>query len=420
MASETRGTPPERHDPYAPLREPNFRRYLIGNMCASAGKVMLATAIGWDIYERTGSALALGWVGLVLFIPVVFFAIPAGQLADRIDRRKIVMTGLCVVVLTSLGMAAVSHYQAPVAAYYVLLFLMGSAQSFYGPARSALLPSLVSPANLSGAISWSTGAFQLAFLTGPAIAGALIAQFHGATVVYLVDTAAALIYLVALSGITYTQPPREAHAPGLADALAGLKFVWTTQLILAAITLDMLAVLFGGAVALLPIFAKDILKVGPQGLGWLLAAPAVGAFLMGLVLAHRPPIRRSGPILLLTVAGFGLATVGFALSRNIAVAWAMLFLTGVFDLVSMVIRSNLVQHLTPEAMRGRVQAVHGLFVGTSNELGGFESGLTASWWGPVRAVVVGGVGTMAVVAIAAWKWPELRALGEVKSPEAEG
>lgn len=414
MAAET---PPDRHDPYAPLREPNFRRYLIGNTAANLGQVMLATAIGWDLYERTGSALALGWVGLVLFIPVVCFAIPAGQLADRLDRRKIVMAALALVLVAALGIAAVSAADAPVGYYYAFLFLAGTAQAFYGPARSALLPSLVPPGLLSGAISWSTGAFQLAFLLGPALAGFLIAHFQGATVVYLADGAAALVYLAALLGIRYTPPEREPKAPGLSEALAGLKFVAGTELILAAITLDMLAVLFGGAVALLPIFAKDILAVGPQGLGWLLAAPAVGAFLMGLVLTHRPPIRRNGPVLLATVAGFGLATIGFGLSRHVGLAWVMLCLTGAFDMVSMVIRSNLVQHLTPEAMRGRVQAVHGLFVGTSNELGGFESGLTASWWGPVRAVVVGGTLTVAVVAFAAWRWPSLRRLGEVHPHE---
>lgn len=406
------------HDPYAPWREPAFARYMIGKTCALIGQSMVVTAIGWELYERTHDALALGWVGLVLFVPVVVLSLPAGQVVDRHDRRLVLCMALALFAACAVGLAAVSSVQGPIWAYYVLLFGAGVAQAFYSPAASALLPGLVSNANLTGAISWSSGASQFAYLLGPALAGLLIATVHLAWPVFLIDAAGGLIYLILLLTIHYRPPVRERETPGWDEVLAGLRFVWRTELILAGITLDMFAVLFGGAVALLPIFAKDILHVGPAGLGWLMTAPSVGAFLMGLIVAHLPPIRRNGPVLLAVVAGFGLATIGFGLAPNFYVAWVMLFLTGAFDMVSMIIRSNLVQHLTPDAMRGRVQAVHHIFIGTSNELGGFESGLTASWWGPVRSVLFGGVGTLAVVAIAAWRWPTLRRLGTIETPPA--
>lgn len=406
------------HDPYAPWRESAFARYMIGKTLAMIGQSMVVTAIGWELYERTHDALALGWVGLVLFVPVVVLSLPAGQFVDRHDRRLILCGALALFAACAVGLSAVTQVQGPLWAIYALLFGAGVAQAFYSPASGALLPGLVSPANLTGAISWSTGASQFAYLLGPAAAGFLIASTGAAWPIFLIDAAGALIYLVLLLTIHYVPPARERETPGWDEILAGLRFVWKTELILAGITLDMVAVLLGGAVALLPIFAKDLLHVGPTGLGWLMTAPSVGAFLTGLLVAHLPPFRRNGPILLAMVAGFGLATIGFGLARDFYLAWIMLFLTGAFDMVSMVIRSNLVQHLTPDAMRGRVQAVHHIFIGTSNELGGFESGLTASWWGPVRSVVFGGVGTLAVVAIAAWRWPTLRQLGRIEAPEA--
>lgn len=404
------------HDPYAPWRESNFSRYLIGKTIAMVGQSMVVTAIGWELYERTGNALALGWVGLVLFVPVVLLGLPAGQWVDRGDRRLLLCGALALFALCSVGLAGVTWLKGPLWVYYALLFAAGVAQALYSPASSALLPGLVSAENLTGAISWSTGASQLAYLLGPAAAGWLIAATHSATTVFLADAAATSVYLAALLTMRYTPSPRDEAPVSMDEFLAGLRFVWNTELILAGITLDMVAVLLGGAVALLPIFAKDLLHVGPTGLGYLTTAPSVGAFLMGLVVAHVPPFRRNGPVLLAMVAGFGAATIGFGLAPNIWVAWAMLFLTGAFDMVSMVIRSNLVQHLTPDAMRGRVGAVHSIFIGTSNELGGFESGLTASWWGPVRSVVFGGIGTLAVVAFATARWPGLRSLGVIESP----
>lgn len=407
------------HDPYAPIRVPAFTRFLIGHTCALMGQAMIATAIGWDLYERTGSALALGWVGLVLFVPVALFALPAGQLADRYDRRLIVMAASTVMATSSLGLAWVALTNGPLWIYYAMLFAAGTGYAFLSPAKSALLPALVPADMLGQAITWSTGVGQFAFLAGPAIAGAVIGLTHGAITVYLLDALAASGFVLSLFGLRVT--PREVavnQAAGWSELLAGLRFVRDSELLLAAITLDMVAVLLGGAVALLPIFAKDVLGVGPEGLGWLSTAQSVGAFLMGIALTHLPPIRRNGPVLLWMIAGFGVASVGFGLATHLIVAWVMLFFAGAFDMVSMVIRSHMVQTLTPDAMRGRVAAVHSVFVGTSNELGGFESGVTAAWFGPVRSVVFGGLGTLLVVGLVAWRLPGLRRLGELKVPEA--
>lgn len=398
---------------YAPLKHPGVLRYLVGNASAHLGQIMLGVAIGWEVYERTGSAMALGYVGLAQFIPVLLLALPAGQLADRIDRRLITMLALTGWIAASLGLALLSYFDGPLIGVYLCLLLEGTAQAFRGPAAAAILPNLVPPEDLSQAVTWNTSIVQFSLLLGPALAGLLIAWTQDALPIYLLDALLAFAFLVALWGIRPIRPPASAHAPGWGELLEGLRFVRQTPLLLAAITLDMVAVLLGGAVALLPVFAKDILEIGPQGLGWLMAAPSLGAFVMGLALTHLPPIRNNGPTLLAVVAGFGVATIGFALSATPALSWAMLFLVGAFDMVSMVIRSTMLQHFTPDRMRGRVSAIHSVFVGTSNELGAYESGLTAAWWGPVRAVVVGGIGTLAMVAFAASRWPQLRRLKQL-------
>ncbi|HEY9721402.1 MAG TPA: MFS transporter [Oscillatoriaceae cyanobacterium] len=404
-------------DSYALFRQAHFLRYWIGNTSANFGMAMLTTAIGWDLYDRTHSALALGWVGLVQFVPVVLLALLAGHAVDVFDRRRIVLVSFGLLVLCSAGFAANAALSGPLAVYYVLLFLMGTAQAFYSPARSALLPGIVPMDALPSAINWTTSGSQLAYMAGPAIAGLLIAQTHAATTVYVVSAVLSFVFVLMLLGVP-SPPPRPRSAPSWGDVIAGLHFVWREPLMLAAITLDMFAVLLGGAVALLPVFAKDIFHAGPTGLGWLTAAPYVGSFLLGLVVSHRPPIRRNGPVLLWMVAGFGLATIGFALSPNLYWGFVALAATGAFDMVSMLIRQHLVQQMTPDAMRGRVSAVTGVFIGTSNELGGFESGLTAHLWGPVRAVLYGGIGTMIIVSLVAWRWPVLRRLGAIENAEA--
>jgi MFS family permease len=382
---------------------------------------MLQVALGWELYERTHSALALGLVGLATALPVVILALPAGALADRVDRRQILVWANVVFILASFALAALSYWRGPVAIIYVVLVARGAAQAYNNPARQAWLPQLVPPEVFGNAVTWSSSAFQIAAVVGPAIGGAIIAIEHAATGTYLISAVLTVITLVSLLEIKtrVSRPPGEGprEKMTLESLAAGMHFVRETKVILAAITLDLFAVLLGGATALLPIFAKDILHVGADGLGWLRAAPSLGALVTAIAIAHRPSMSRTGPTLLLSVAGFGIATVVFGLSRSFWLSLAMLFLLGLLDGISMIIRSTLVQIRTPDAMRGRVSAVNSVFIDMSNELGGFESGALASLIGPVPAVVAGGVGTLIVVGAVSAAWPELRQLGTLAPAE---
>jgi MFS family permease len=393
---------------------------------------MLQVALGWELYERTHSALALGLVGLATALPVVILALPAGDLADRMDRKRILIWAQVAFIVAGLALAALSYWRGPVLLVYAVLLGRGAAQAFNNPARQALLPRLV-PANVFGnAVTWASSAFQVAAVVGPGIGGIVIAIERGATSVYVISSVLTAFYLWTLIEIRGTAGPQTSSA-GESDTLtapkprekmtlqsvaAGMRFVRETKVILAAITLDLFAVLLGGATALLPIFAKDILHVGPDGLGWLRAAPSVGALMIAVTIAHRPPMRRTGATLLFAVAGFGAATVIFGLSKSFWLSLAMLFVLGALDGISMIIRSTLVQLRTPDEMRGRVSAVNSVFIDMSNELGGFESGALAALVGPVTAVVAGGVGTLVVVGSVALAWPELRQLGAI-APEEE-
>lgn len=406
----------ERVDAYSVWRIPAYRRYLAGVTLAMAGQAMLTTALGWDLYERTHDPFVLGLVGLAEFLPVVGLALPAGQLADRHDRRRIVQVAMFGLAACALGLAGLSVTSGPIWVAYALVAGAGASQAFAGPARSALLSAMVPSELLPVAATWTTNAAQLAFMTGPAFAGLAIAATGGAATVYGLAALGALAFAILLAGVETPRPKSPNRAPALADLLGGLRFVHGSSLLLAAITLDMIAVLLGGATALLPVFAKDILGGGPTMLGALNAAPAMGAFLTGLVLAHRRPWKRNGAVLLAVIAGFGAATIGFGLATHPAIAWAMLFLVGATDMVSMVIRAQMVQVLTPDAMRGRVAAVHSVFVGTSNELGAFESGAAAAFFGPVRAVVAGGAATIVLVGLVAWRVPALRRMGAIVAP----
>lgn len=398
-------------------------------MLGVIGWQMLQVALGWELYERTHSAFALGLVGLVTAIPVVLLALPAGHLADRMDRKKIVVTAQIVFIAMSLSLATLSYLSGPIFLMFGILLVRGTAQAYNNPARSALLPRLVPPEVFSNAVTWSSSGFQIAAVVGPAIGGLVIAIEHRATDAYVIDAIVTSIYLVMLLAIRGDQvakteasaialKPRERMT--LKSLVAGMRFVFDTKVILAALTLDLFAVLFGGATALLPIFAKDILQVGPEGLGWLRAAPSIGALVVMLTIAHRPPMQRTGWTLILAVAGFGIATIVFGLSRSFYLSMAMLLLLGGLDGISMVIRGTLVQLWTPDEMRGRVSAVNSVFIDMSNELGGFESGALAAAVGPVAAVVGGGIGTVIVVAAVAWAWPELRKLGSMTPPAATG
>lgn len=399
------------HDSYAALRLSSFRRYLIGNVISVLGVQMQTIAVGWEIYEKTGSALKLGYVGLAQFLPLVALALPAGHVADNFNRKRILIAAQTVMLMTSLAIGINSFRHGPIWIIYACLLMNGVARAFQNPARSSLMPQIVPRQIFSNAVSWHSGGFELASMSGPALGGLLIAIFKGASLVYFLNAFAALTFLLLLAGIKYERKTTERAPLTFESLLAGFRFVRQSEVVLGAMTLDMFAVLLGGATMLLPIFAKDILHVGPNGLGVLRAAPSIGAFTMALAIAHRPPIKKAGRALLLTVIGFGVATIIFGYSTNFWLSLAMLLFTGMFDAVSVVIRHTLVQILTPDEMRGRVSAINGLFIGTSNELGGFESGLVAGLFGPVVSVVAGGFGTLAVVLMVALLWPKLRRYG---------
>jgi MFS family permease len=410
-----------RHDPYAALRLPEFRRYLAGNFLAILGVQMQTVAVGWELYDRTRSPLVLGLVGLVQFVPMMLMALPAGHLLDRFDRRRMIMLALGVMAAASLGLAALSALRGPIPAMLGCLFLTGLGRSLYQPARASFLPQMIPRQWFSNAVTWNMSGFQLAAVLGPAAGGQLIAVLHQAAPVFLLDALFAVACLWLLTGIASRGVRSEASGAGIRTVAAGLVYVWRNKIVLGAMTLDMFAVLLGGATALLPVFAADILKVGTSGLGWMQTAPALGALCMAGLIAHRPPFRRAGWSLLLAVAGFGLATIVFGLSRSFWLSLAMLFLTGAFDNISVVVRHTLVQLQTPDEKRGRVSAVNSMFIGASNELGGFESGAVAAMFrnpsnpsiGPTVSVVAGGIGTILVVIFAAIAWPQLRRYGRL-------
>jgi MFS family permease len=415
---ETRSPTGAGHDPYAALRFRDFRLLIGATFFAVVGEQMLNVAIGWELYERTNAPLALGLIGLVQVLPVVLLALPAGHIADRFDRKWIVVVTMLLLALCSLGLALLSSVQGSLLLIYTCLLFIGIARSFQSPALNALLSQVVPPEQFTNATTWESSVWQAAAIIGPALGGLIVAARQSATLVYIIDAG---ILLVLGLMVLLLRPRAVARVEGpatLVSLLAGLRFVWRTRIILAAITLDMFAVLLGGATALLPIFARDILHVGAAGLGELRAAPAVGAVLAALGIAHLPPFRHAGRTLLLVVAGFGLATIMFGLSRSFGLSLAMLGLLGALDNISVVIRGTLLLTRTPDELRGRVNAVHSVFIGVSNELGAFESGLAAALLGAVGAVVGGGIGTILVVLLIALAWPEVRRLGQLGAAEA--
>ncbi len=400
---------PQRHDPYAAFRVNNYLLYLFGWLFALVGTQIQGVAIAWEVYQRTGEALALGIIGLLQALPTILLALPAGYLADKLDRRKLIAVSLVGTAATSLSLAVLSYTQGPVTVMYALLLLDAIAITLGRPARTALLPQIVPKPVFANAVTWNSSMQQLASMLGPALGGVIVAISVPSA--YVISAVGELVFVLLLTQVklhTAQQPVSQASLQALS---AGMRFVWRSRLVLTAISLDMFAVLLGGAVYLLPIYAEDILQVGATGFGWLRAAPAIGAFCMALLLAHLPPMRRAGRNLLLAVAGFGAATIVFGLSTSFWLSFAMLLLTGAFDNISVVIRHTLVQLLTPDQMRGRVSAVNSVFIGSSNELGGLESGLVAHWFGPVVSVVSGGIGTILVVLLTAVASPKLRAFG---------
>jgi Major Facilitator Superfamily len=409
MSSETGSdnTPQaEEHDAYAAWRHRNFRLFVCGFVLIWMAGQLVSIAVEWEIYLRTGSALALGWIGLVQALPVIALALPAGHLADRFNRRTIVLIGMAVTTLTSTGLMLVSWFELPAVWIYTLILAEAIARAVGWPARSALLPQLIPTKDFSNAVTWNSSFIQVSSVVGPAVGGMLVAWSVSFT--FGLAAALRLVSMALLFGLTIQYAARTAGSMNVRNLVAGIRFVWRTKLILATITLDLFAVLFGGAVYLLPIYAKDILNVGAVGFGFLRAAPAIGAVVMALYLAHRRPMQRPGWALIWAVIGFGAATIVFGVSRWFVLSLAMLAVTGALDNISVVVRHTLVQVLTPDSMRGRVSAVNNVFISSSNDLGGMESGITAHWWGPAASVVVGGVATILVVVGVAAVWPQIR------------
>jgi MFS family permease len=412
------------HDPYQALRYRDFRFYVFATFLSAIGEQMLSVAIGWELYERTNSALALGFVGLAQVSPAIILSLPAGSLADRLNRKRMMFFANSLFAVSAIGLTLLSYFQGPLLLIYGCLVLLGIGGAFSNPVGSALLSETVPENAYENAATWQSSSWQLASMGGPALGGLLIALFHGTLPVYLLNTVTTLVVILcfALMHVTGTaHVGKVKESSTLRSLTEGFAFLRRTQVILAAITLDLFAVLLGGAVTLLPIYARDILRVGPTGLGILEAAPSVGALLMTLALAHTPPFKKAGRALLLAVAIFGLATCVFGVSHIFWLSLLMLAVLGASDNISVVIRSTLVLTRTPDEMRGRVSAVNGLFINMSNQLGGFESGMAAQLLGPIGAVSFGGVGTIVVVGLVAAFWPEMRNLGtliENKTVEA--
>lgn len=388
---------------------PNFVSYTLARFFIVLSLEMQSVAVGWQVYEITRRPLDLGYVGLAQFLPGVVLFLFAGHAADLFDRRRLLMWCYGGFALCSALLLVISR-EAPRSVHliYLVLVLLGVVRCLNWPASRALLPLLVPDEHFANAVAWNASTFQIATIAGPAIGGIAYAFFRGPHAVYAMAAAVSMLAIA----MTLRIQPRPAARPkdpvSVRTVLAGFRFIWEKKLILGSISLDMFAVLLGGAVALLPIYAKEILQTGPWGLGLLRSAPGVGAALMAIVVAHWPIRRRAGMTMLLCVAGFGVLTIVFGISRSLILSLVALFLLGASDMVSVIIRATLVQVATPDEMRGRVNAVDMLFIGVSNELGEFESGLTAQWFGTVPAVVLGGIGTLVIIAAWAWLFPELR------------
>lgn len=403
------------HDPYQAFRHVAFRLYAASYVLAVIGVQILSATVQWDVYQQTKDPFAIGLVGLIGAVPVIVLALPAGHVADTYSRKRVLL--ITQVPLTAVPAAlAILHFLSPgtvsLVATLALLGVNALALTFARPARAAILPNLVPRTAYPNAFAWISSLFETASWVGPAIAGLLIVFGVGWS--YMV----AGLCLVCCLAITLLLPgdvpvKRESSESDWTVLVAGIRFVFSTPLLLAAMTLDLLAVLLGGAMYLMPVFAER-LSVGPVGYGWMRAAPALGAFVMAVIQAHRPPPSRAGATLLWTVAAFGAATIVFGLSQDYWLSLVMLALIGASDNISVVIRHTLVQSLTPDFMRGRVAAVNQVFIGASNDLGGLESGVTARLFGPVASVVIGGLGTLVVVLATAIQWPQIRRLRSLK------
>jgi MFS family permease len=400
----------------------DFRRYQLARVAVILGAEAQSVAVAWQVYSITHRPLDLGYTGLALFLPGLLFLLPAGHVADRFDRRQVILVCYALQILCTMALLTItlrgSHRVLPI---YAVLFLVGTGRAFSGPASSALIPHLVPEKHFVNAVTWGGAIFQFANTLGPALGGLLFTlpllttRLEGAGIVYLF-TLFSLVWFLILISTLHARPGRMEHRGfSIKVVLAGFQYVRSMPMLLGSFSLDLFVVLLGGAVALMPIFAHEVLHTGPQGLGLLRAAPAVGALCTSLVLARFPLRRKAGARLFISVAIFGAATVIFGLSRNLWLSLSALAVLGASDMVSVIIRGSLLQLATPPEMRGRVSAVNSLFIGASNELGEFESGLTAQWWGAVRATVVGGIGALAVAGVWSTLFPSLREADELTS-----
>lgn len=407
--------------PYASLRVPNFRRYVLAVVAMTLATMIQGTIVGWQVYELTHDTLALGLIGLAEALPYIAASLFAGHVADRYDRRYVALAALTVVLLSAVALLILPSLLSTspsglVRAIFAVIAISGFARSFLIPARQALGAEIVPRELFANSVTWRSGAWQLAAVLGPALGGGLYA-LGGIRLAYSVDAVLVVVGMLALTMVRRTPHRPSSSGESIATSLAaGVRFVFGERIVLGALSLDLFSVLFGGATALLPVYAAEILHVGPQGLGLLRSAPSIGAVITSVILMHATPFQHTGRVLLQAVAIFGLTIIVFGLSTSVWVAVTALAVGGAADMVSVFIRSTLLTTRTPPEMLGRVMSVNGIFVGSSNEIGAFESGLTARWFGAVPSVVFGGAMTLVVVAVTAWRNPTLRSLGRMEPP----
>jgi MFS family permease len=401
-------------DVRAAFRYPAFLKFQAARFFIVVATEMQAVAVGWQVYEITKRPLDLGLVGLAQFLPGIVLFLVSGHVADRFNRRNLLI--LCDVGFATcfaLLLAITLRGAVSIAAVFAVLVLLGVVRSFNGPVSRAMLPHLVPPEHFAGSVAWASSIFQAATILGPILGGLIYAFARGPVAVYVCAALAAGVAIALTLQLPAQEKERARPAANLSTVFEGFRYIWREKLILGAISLDLFAVLLGGAVALLPVYAREILNAGPWALGILRSAPGVGAGIMAIAIAHRPLKNRAGATMLWCVAGFGLCTVIFGVSRSFAISLAALFLVGATDMVSVIVRATLIQVKTPDEMRGRVNAVDMIFIGASNELGQFESGITAQWFGAVPAVILGGIGAIVVTGLWAWMFPQLRKVNEL-------
>jgi MFS family permease len=397
---------------------PAFLKFHAARFFIVVATEMQAVAVGWQVYEITKRPLDLGLVGLAQFLPGILLFLVSGHVADRFNRRNLlILCDIGFATCFTLLLAITLRGSVSIAAVFAVLVLLGVVRSFNGPVSRAMLPHLVPPEHFAGSVAWASSIFQAATILGPILGGLIYAFARGPVAVYICAVSAAAVAIALTLQLPAQEKERARPAAKLSTVFEGFRYIWREKLILGAISLDLFAVLLGGAVALLPVYAREILNAGPWALGMLRSAPGVGAGIMAIAIAHRPLKNRAGVTMLWCVAGFGLCTVIFGVSRSFAISLAALFLVGATDMVSVIVRATLIQVKTPDEMRGRVNAVDMIFIGASNELGQFESGITAQWFGAVPAVILGGIGAIVVTGLWAWMFPQLRKVNELTMNE---